>query len=459
MLDARRCIVLAVRARHQFAARRVSGQPAAGRCLSSCVGGAVVLLGGAALVERFGERPGLRLVGGVHRARTRCSATSAGSADGRTVHRPAVGARSCIGLAGAVVVLTAAYLLFRAPRDTRTLDVADEAQVRTMLRDFGDHDSLGYFATRRDKSVVWDTRRRRPRRAPGVSYRVVGSVSLASGNPVGDPEHWPAAIERVARARPGGNGWSLAVMGAGEEGAAAYAEAGLTALEIGDEAIVDLRDVLAQRPRHEGGPAVGVPAAAPRLHHAGDPARRRSTADDFAALERRGRRSGAATAATSAASRWRSAGSATRWTATACWSQAHDGDGQLRGFLSFVPWGRNGPVPRPDAARPDRRQRPGRADGRARWPSRPPTFGVGRVSLNFAMFREAFERGAEIGAGPIARLWRQAPAAGQPQLAAGVALPLQREVPARAGSRASCASSTPPTCRGSARPPAAPRAS
>ena len=35
-------------------------------------------------------------------------------------------------------------------------------------------------------------------------------------------------------------------------------------------------------------------------------------------------------------------------------------------------------------------------------------FGVARVSLNFAMFREAFERGAEIGAGPVARLWRQA---------------------------------------------------
>ena len=32
----------------------------------------------------------------------------------------------------------------------------------------------------------------------------------------------------------------------------------------------------------------------------------------------------------------------------------------------------------------------------------------GRVSLNFAMFREAFARGAELGAGPIARLWRQA---------------------------------------------------
>jgi lysyl-tRNA synthetase class 2 len=34
--------------------------------------------------------------------------------------------------------------------------------------------------------------------------------------------------------------------------------------------------------------------------------------------------------------------------------------------------------------------------------------GVGRVSLNFAMFREAFERGSELGAGPVARLWRQA---------------------------------------------------
>ena len=32
--------------------------------------------------------------------------------------------------------------------------------------------------------------------------------------------------------------------------------------------------------------------------------------------------------------------------------------------------------------------------------------GVSRVSLNFAMFRSAFEQGAQLGAGPIARLWR-----------------------------------------------------
>ena len=103
--------------------------------------------------------------------------------------------RGVIGLAGAGVVLASATVLFRPPSDTRTLDVADEAAVRALLRDFGDHDSLGYFATRRDKSVVWDTGDAATARA-GVSYRVIGSVSLASGNPVGDPERWPEAIER-----------------------------------------------------------------------------------------------------------------------------------------------------------------------------------------------------------------------------------------------------------------------
>ena len=33
-------------------------------------------------------------------------------------------------------------------------------------------------------------------------------------------------------------------------------------------------------------------------------------------------------------------------------------------------------------------------------------FGINRISLNFAMFRSAFEEGARLGAGPIARLWR-----------------------------------------------------
>ncbi len=115
-----------------------------------------------------------------------------------------------------------------------------------MLRDFGEHDSLGYFATRRDKAVVWDTGDPETARA-GVSYRAVGSVSLASGNPVGDPAYWPEAIARW-RAEARANGWSVAVMGAGHEGALAYAEAGLSMLDLGDEAVIDLGSFSLNRP-------------------------------------------------------------------------------------------------------------------------------------------------------------------------------------------------------------------
>ena len=111
--------------------------------------------------------------------------------------------------------------------------------MRTLLRSFGEWDSLGYFATRRDKSIVWNTGNAATAQA-GVSYRVIGSVSLASGNPVGDPQHWASAIEQW-RKKSRANGWSMAVMGAGEMGGAAYTEAGLTAFEIGDEAILDMR--------------------------------------------------------------------------------------------------------------------------------------------------------------------------------------------------------------------------
>ena len=86
--------------------------------------------------------------------------------------------------------------------------------------------------------------------------------------------------------------------------------------------------------------------------------------------------------------------------------QARDEDGNMRGFLSFVPWGRNGLSL--DLMRRD----PSAGNGLVELmvtalAENAATFGVGRVSLNFAMFREAFERGAQIGAGPLARLWRQ----------------------------------------------------
>ncbi|MFI7063849.1 bifunctional lysylphosphatidylglycerol synthetase/lysine--tRNA ligase LysX [Kribbella sp. NPDC050124] len=392
-------LVVAWRARSQFAARRVPGSLWQA-IVSFLVGGAVVLFGGAWLVRRFGNAGDYATA--AQYVLDEMLTDLGELAPDDSVTAP-LWVRGLIGIAGATVVLVSAQLLFRAPKQTRTLDVADEARIRTLLRDYGDTDSLGYFATRRDKSIIWDSGDPASARA-GVSYRAIGSVSLASGNPVGDVEHWPAAIERW-REDARQNGLSLAVMGAGELGAAAFAEAGLTAYEIGDEAILDLRTFSLNGP---GMKAVRQSVA--RLQRRGyttDVIRHASlTADEFAALG-------------VAAASWRGDGGDERGFSMALGRledpldgqcvlvRAYDGDGQLRAFLSFVPWGRTGlslDLMRRDPAADNgvvELMVSALAEGAA-------GVGVGRVSLNFAMFREAFERGAELGAGPVARLWRQA---------------------------------------------------
>ena len=392
-------LVVAWRALPQFTARRVPGSLLLA-IVSFLVGGAVLLLGGAALVHRFGDADDFATA--AQYVFDEMLTDLGEAAPDQAVTSP-LWLHVLIGLAGAFVVLVSAQLLFRAPKQTRTLDVADEARIRTLLRDFGDSDSLGYFATRRDKSVIWDSGAPATARA-GVSYRAIGSVSLASGNPVGDADHWPAAIARW-REDARSNGWSVAVMGAGEEGAAAFAEAGLTAYEIGDEAIIDLRTLSLNGPGMKA-----VRQSVSRLQRRGyttNVMRHASlSADEFAALG-------------VAAGSWRGDGGDERGFSMALGRledpldgecvlvRADDAEGNLRGFLSFVPWGRTGLSL--DLMRRD----PAAGNGLVELMvsalvEQAAVFGFGRMSLNFAMFREAFERGAELGAGPVARLWRQA---------------------------------------------------
>jgi len=199
------------------------------------VGGVVILILGTWLVRTFGTSPDL-LTAALHVLDKMLGEVGLVRAD--EVHSP-LWVTILLDVLGAAVILASTYLLFKPPPETHTLSAVDEARVRTLLRSFGEWDSLGYFATRRDKSIVWNTGDAATAQA-GVSYRVIGSVSLASGNPVGDPQHWGSAIEQW-RAKSRAYGWSMAVMGAGEPGGAAYTEAGLTAFEIGDEAILDMR--------------------------------------------------------------------------------------------------------------------------------------------------------------------------------------------------------------------------
>ncbi|GAA1886252.1 hypothetical protein GCM10009753_13420 [Streptantibioticus ferralitis] len=137
-----------------------------------------------------------------------------------------------INIMSAILFLLVLCAALRAPRGRELLRPRDETSLRELLERHGGRDSLGHLALRRDKRVIWSSTRK-----SAIAYRAVGGVTLASGDPIGDPEAWPGAIEPWLEARE--HGWIPAVMGASGEGGTIYARDGLDALQIGDEAIAE----------------------------------------------------------------------------------------------------------------------------------------------------------------------------------------------------------------------------
>ncbi|MCM2391095.1 phosphatidylglycerol lysyltransferase domain-containing protein [Streptomyces albipurpureus] len=294
-----------------------------------------------------------------------------------------------------LLLLAVLYAAFRSGRVVDPLSADDDERLRALLDLHGERDSLGYFALRREKSTVWS-----PTGKAAVVYRVVGGVSLASGDPIGDPEAWPGAIEPwLAEARA--HGWTPAVMGASQEAGTIYARHGLDALELGDEAIVEAADFTLQ-----GRAMRTVRQAYNRVRRAGYQVRIRRheeiAADEMEALLRR-------------ADEWRD-GMTERGFSMALGRlgdpgdgrcvmlECTDGHGELRAVLSFVPWGPKGLSL--DLMRRDRDSENGLMEFMViELLQRAGDIGVSQVSLNFAMFRSAFERGSRLGAGPVLRLW------------------------------------------------------
>ncbi|QEU94857.1 phosphatidylglycerol lysyltransferase domain-containing protein [Streptomyces kanamyceticus] len=301
-----------------------------------------------------------------------------------------------INVLSALLLCAVLYAAFRSRRAVDPLTEADEEKLRALLDQHGERDSLGYFSLRREKSVVWS-----PTGKAAVAYRVVGGVSLASGDPIGDPEAWPGAIEPwLAEARE--HGWLPAVMGASEEAGTIYARHGLDALELGDEAIVEIADFTL-----EGRAMRTVRQAYNRVKRAGYTVRIRRhediPADEMTHLLER-------------ADDWRD-GATERGFSMALGRlgdpadgqcvmlECTDGDGELRAVLSFVPWGPHGLSL--DLMRRDRDSENGLMEFMViELLQRAPEIKITQVSLNFAMFRSVFERGSRLGAGPVLRMWR-----------------------------------------------------
>ncbi|MFF2806541.1 bifunctional lysylphosphatidylglycerol synthetase/lysine--tRNA ligase LysX [Streptomyces sp. NPDC058000] len=363
----------------------------------------LVLAGGLVVAVLIGWglvslAPGSLEAGGGNRLLWAANRVCGGLVGGRIVEgHPAHWIGTLLGLLGALALLNAAAALFRSQRMEAALHGDEEDRIRALLSKYGSQDSLGYFATRRDKAVVFS-----PSGKAAVTYRVEAGVCLASGDPVGDREAWGPAIDAWLDVA-GKYGWQPAVMGASEDGAKAFARAGLGALQLGDEAILNIaefdldgRDMRGTRQAVNRVARTGATfrvrrhaeltdAEMEEVIHRADAWRDTETERGFSmALDRLG----------------------DRQDGDCLLAEAFDGDGKMIALLSFVPWGKDGISL--DVMRRDRTAPNGVMEFMvAQLCAQAGALGVRRVSLNFAVFRSAFEEGSRIGAGPVLKGWRR----------------------------------------------------
>jgi lysyl-tRNA synthetase, class II len=299
-----------------------------------------------------------------------------------------------LGLFTLIVVL---YLFLRPAKQQGKLSDQDATRIRELLARQGERDSLGYFTLRTDKSIIWS--------ATGkscIGYRVLSGVMLASGDPLGDPEAWPGAIHAFLD-EADRHAWVPAVLGCSEQGAETWCRegGGLTALELGDEAVVNVAEFTLQ-----GRSMKNVRQMVTRVCRNGYVAEIRRTGDiPRAEIDRM----------ISQADSWRGSPTERGFSMALgrvgapgdedCVIATATKDGVLCAILHFVPWGPDGLSL--DLMRRDRSAQPGLNDFLiVETIKSAPDLGVKRISLNFAMFRAALERGERIGAGPVLRAWR-----------------------------------------------------
>ena len=297
---------------------------------------------------------------------------------------------------GLGVLLPTLYAILRSHKPEPAVSASQEIEMRALLELWGQDDSLGYFSLREDKLVVWSATRK-----ACVPYRVVAGIALASGDPIGDREAWPGAIEAfILEAKA--HGWIPAVAAASEAGAEVWIrETGMNALEIGDEAIVDVESFTL-----EGRAMRNVRQMVNRIIRQGYSTKvdRLGELSDHEVDELAQR-----------ATDWR-IGKTERGYSMALGRVDANRDpnvvairaykeGELAAFLTFVPWGVDGLSL--DFMRRSPECDPGITELLiCELIQHCPLIKISQVSLNFAAFRDALERGERIGAGPVSRINR-----------------------------------------------------
>ena len=298
-----------------------------------------------------------------------------------------------VGL-GLLIAVTTIIRALRPVERVVHLSPGDKAALSELINRYPSDDSLAYFALRDDKDVIWAKNGK-----AAITYSVINGTMVASGDPLGDPECWPAAIEEFI-AEAARHAWIPAVYGCTEKAGEIWRrETECDALEIGDEAVVFVEDFKIDTPQLKS-----VRQMANKARKEGYVTETKKISE-LTEMERK--------TLARLAQDWRRGGDERGFSmalgrfcdtqdpeAIVSWAIA---DGEYKGLLQFVPWGKAG-------LSLDLMRRSGDAVSGvnelliAETIEYGRTNGISRISLNFATFRSIFEKGERLGAGPITRL-------------------------------------------------------
>ena len=269
--------------------------------------------------------------------------------------------------------------------------------VRGLLEHSSKRDSLSYFALRDNKSVVWS-----PNMKAVIPYSVRSSVMISTGDPIGDQESWPAAMAAFLNTAEM-HAWIPAIYGCSEEAGEIWVrETGFDSLEIGDEAVVVVKDFTTEGPVMKN-----VRQTLNRINRLGYTAKSAFVRD----LDERFREDLA-----EKMQQWRKSQDERGFSMALgrfcdpidpdCLITWCERENEVVSMLQFVPWGDN-------SVSLDLMRRAPNADTGVNELMIQQTInfvkplGFEYVSLNFASFRSIFEKGKKLGAGPVARVMRK----------------------------------------------------
>ena len=293
-----------------------------------------------------------------------------------------------------LLVLTSLAKFLKPAHRTTALTSENAALVRKLLEKNPQSDSLSYFALRDNKTLVWAKNMK-----AAIPYSIINGVMITTGDPVGDQESWPSAIGAFLLEAEL-HAWIPAVYGCSEiAGEIWVRESGFDALEIGDEAILDISQFTL-----DGSAMKNIRQTINRINRLGYTANSSFVRDldevqkaNLSANMHNWRRSEAERGFSMALGRF-------------CASEDPDclitwaeHNGEILAVLQFVPWGAA------SLSLDVMRRSPESETGVnelmiAQTIAFAAERGYASISLNFASFRSIFERGKKLGAGPITRL-------------------------------------------------------